>query len=159
MQRERKKLNQAGFSLVELIVVVLILGILSAGSVVGINFANNMNANGAAVTFASVLERARMQTISADGDVSVKLIQDGNKYFALILEDGAETERVKIGTQALTIKAYKGATGTTVGSSGCEFEFEKADGSFDSDYTSVEFIGRRTEVVKLVRLTGRSYLE
>ena len=155
MQRERKKLNQAGFSLVELIVVVLILGILSAGSVVGINFANNMNANGAAVTF----ERARMQTISADGDVSVKLIQDGNKYFALILEDGAETERVKIGTQALTIKAYKGATGTTVGSSGCEFEFEKADGSFDSDYTSVEFIGRRTEVVKLVRLTGRSYLE
>ena len=43
MRKGRRKLNQAGMSLVELIVVILILGILSVGTAVGINYAKQMD--------------------------------------------------------------------------------------------------------------------
>ena len=48
MWKGKKKLNDAGMSLVELIVVILIMGILSAGSAVGITYASRMNADSAA---------------------------------------------------------------------------------------------------------------
>lgn len=166
MRRGRQKLNQAGFSLVELIVVVLIMGILSGVSIVGINYVNSMNAHGAAGKLASFLERARIQTISAKGDIEVTLVQEGTKYYGRILEDGAELDKVEIGNTALTINAYTGAPGTPgapipVGTTGVTFSYDEANGSFADtcNYTLIEVIGKNTEQIRLIPSTGRSFLK
>lgn len=156
MRKGKKKLNQAGMSLVELVVVILIIGILSAGSGIGIAFFNRMNATSAAEKLASALERARLLTISADRTVELILDKEDTEYYAIVKEAGVETDRVKIGNTALDIKVEGIELTDTLEFT---FSYNKSNGAFNSAYTNVVIEGNQTKTVYLVRNTGRCYIE
>lgn len=159
MRKGKRKLNQAGMSLVELVVVILIIGILSATAGVGISFYNRMNATGAAEKLASALERARLLTISANRPVELVLDKEDNNYYAIVKEAGVETDRVRIGTSVLDIKV----NGSLVlnDTSSFTFAYDKSNGAFDSacPYYNVVIEGNQTKTVYLVNATGRCYIE
>lgn len=159
MRKGKKKLNQAGMSLVELVVVILIIGILSAGSGIGIAFFNRMNATSAAEKMASALERARMLTISADRTVELVLDKVDTEYYVIVKEAGAETDRVKIGNTALKITVDGIQLTDTSNESDFTFSYNKSNGAFSSTKTKVVIEGNQTKTVYLVNATGRCYIE
>lgn len=156
MRKGKRKLNQAGMSLVELVVVILIIGILSATAGVGISFFNRMNATSAAEKLASALERSRLLTISADRSVELVLEKEDTEYFAVVKEAGVETDRVKIGNTALVIKVNDIEVTDTLDFT---FSYNKSNGSFSSAYNKVVIEGNQTKTVYLVNATGRCYIE
>ena len=133
MRKGKRKLNHAGMSLVELVVVILIIGILSATAGVGISFYNRMNATSAAEKLASALECARVLTISADRSVKLVLDKVDTEYYAIVLENDVETDRVKVGNTALDIKVMNGASSYDLtDTSEFTFSYNKSNGSFNS---------------------------
>lgn len=183
MQRERRKLNQAGMSLVELIVVILILGILSAGTAVGINYASRMNSTSAAEKLVSLMERTRLYTISTEEasseedseedakKVSLVLSKEGDNYYGTLMYDTTEVDKVELGNKSLTIKVTKKVlngdgdevddTHTIVDGSGGSYviSYEKANGAFKEKYKQIEISGSETRYIQMVYTTGRSYLK
>ena len=159
MRKGKRKLNQAGMSLVELVVVILIIGILSATAGVGISFYNRMNATGAAEKLASALERARLLTISANRPVELVLDKEDNNYYAIVKEAGVETDRVRIGTTVLDIKVNDSLVLNDTSS--FTFAYDKSNGAFDSAclYYNIVIEGNQTKTVYLVNATGRCYIE
>ena len=160
MRKGKRKLNQAGMSLVELVVVILIIGILSAGSGIGIAFFNRMNATSAAEKLASALERVRLLTISADRTVELVLDKEDTEYYAIIKEAGVETDRVKIGNTALDITVNHDVSSYELtDTSTFTFSYKKENGAFNSLYTSVVIEGNQTKTVFMVNSTGRCFIE
>lgn len=160
MRKERKKRNQQGMTLIELVVVILIMGILSAASVAGIGYVNSMNATSAAEKVASLLNRTRVLSISAEGSVTLVLSQNGNSYYGKIMRGGTEEESVKLGTTNLDIKVLEGATLKPLDSVTCSISFKKENGAFDScPYSAIVVEGTKTKTVRLVQNTGRCYVE
>ena len=162
MQEGRKKLNQAGMSLLELVVVILIIGILAVGSGVGISYASQMNATSAAEKFTSLLERTRMHTISADDSVKLVLARDGDGYYGKIMKGATEVDNVRLGNNGLSITIKEtGQPDITVNTGASyEFTYKKSNGAFADTctYTSVVISGgSKTKVVQLVHATGRCY--
>ena len=107
MEISRRKWNNAGMSLVEIVVVVLIMGILSAGAVIGFTFIRNRDASSAAEALLTALNRAKIQTTASDGvnDITLRVVADGDGYSAKILKSGTVIDEVEIGDSALTIVA------------------------------------------------------
>ena len=164
MEKCRKKLNNAGMSLVEIIVVVLIMGILSAGVVVGFTFIRNRDASSAAEALLTALNRAKIQTTASDGvnDITLRVVADSDGYTAKILKSGTVIDEVEIGDSALTIVAKNddGSISQTVsGTNVCDITFQKSNGAFTSGYTKLIVTGSKTVTVHMVTSTGRSYIE
>lgn len=169
MQKGRRKLNQAGMTLVELIVVILILGILSAGAAVGINYASRMNATSAGEKLVSLLERTRVYTLSANGTVKLVLSHDGGTYYGTLMNGSTEVDKVALGNGNLTIKATKiivngeGAevqqTKNIKNDGAFEISYNKENGAFAEKYKQIEITGSETRYIQLVHTTGRSYLK
>lgn len=161
-QRSGKKRNNAGMSLIEVIVVVLIIGILSAGTVVGFSFIRSMDASSAAEEVYSLLERTRLNTIAAEtgANIRLELKREGNRYYGIIWQGDTELDKEELGGNGLTIKVTAaGGTVTTIADSGsCEFSFKKSNGAFQSTYQKIEITGTTTAVIYLVTATGRSYI-
>ncbi len=164
MQEGRKKLNQAGMSLVELIVVILIIGILAVGSAVGISFASQMNSTSAAEKLSSLLERTRMYTISADEPVKLVISKEDGHYYGIIMKGSTEVDKVSLGSDALTVTIKEeGEEDITVATGeSYEFSYKKSNGAFSDvcTYSSVVISGgSKTRTVQLVHETGRCYLK
>ena len=156
MRKGKRKLNQAGMSLVELVVVILIIGILSAGTGIGVTFVNRMNATSATEKLASALERTRVRTIASDKEVKLVLEKDGNDYYGRFLEGGVEIDTIRIGNSALTIKVDGSVLNDA---SSYEFSYKKSNGAFQSTYTKIVVEGSKTKTVYMVNATGRCYIE
>lgn len=160
MWKGRRKLNQAGMSLVELVVVILIIGILSVGSGVGMAYVSRMNATGAAEKLVSMLDKTRVMTLSSGGTVALELVCEDDTYYAKLMQNGVEAEKLKLGNAALTI-TVKNAAGveTPIGPGSCTFSYNKSNGAFAAGctYTSIEIEGSQTKVIQLVTATGRCY--
>lgn len=75
----RRSLNDSGFTLVELIVVILIVGIISAGSIFSISVVYNANSKRAAKNLTAIMSETRQQAMAMD--------DDGNYFFTRIYGD------------------------------------------------------------------------
>ncbi len=162
MQKGRRKLNQAGMTLIELIVVILILGILSTGAAIGINYASQMNSTSAAEKLVSLLERTRVYTISANGTVKLELVKEGNTYYGKLMNDATEVDKVALGSGNLSMKVTDSAGDVVIGSgTSVEIAYKKENGAFEDSctYDSVVIGGSKTKTIQLVHTTGRSYLK
>lgn len=166
MEKSRKKQNNSGMSLVEIIVVVLILGILSAGAVVGFSFIRSMDASSAAETIVSLLNRTKVETLaSKEGDnVRLQVMKEDNTFYGRILKGSGSTEteldKVKIGGNGISIVAKYGASSLTIDDShSCIIQYNKSNGAFSSTYTRFEVTGAKTSNVYMVTGTGRCYME
>lgn len=111
-----KKLNDRGFTLVELIVVVAILGILSGVMSYSVNQIFSSQARKFADEYDALLTQCRVSTLSgAAAPTYVMLCQDsGGTYYGVLYEGGTEVSRKKLGGDNLSCTfTYGSGTGTT----------------------------------------------
>lgn len=160
-----KKNNNGGFSLVELIVVVMISAILVGGAVVSAVVIHDANVSAATDELVSILKTARSESLARESDsVWLKLVKDSDSYYAYVYygdksdEDDAEIlSEQKLGSDALTftIKQKSGSKIIIDDSSPAVFDFKKSNGALKEDYTKIEVEGNKTEVITVIRETGR----
>lgn len=111
-----KKLNNRGFTLVELIVVIAILGILSGVMSYSVNQIFSSRARKFADEYDALLTQCRVSTLSgAKAPVYVKLYQDTNgDFYGALYEGGSEVSSKKLGGNSLSCTfTYGSGTGTT----------------------------------------------
>ena len=162
-KKNRKKHNNAGMSLVEIVVVVLIIGILSAGAVIGFSFINSRDASSAAENIMSTLERTKLDTLASKNSETVllKLCKEDNHYYGIVMKDSTELDKIELAKNGVTITVKDTSGGQTVisDSTSYELKYNKSNGSFESAANEIVVSGANTVTVRLVTLTGRSYME
>lgn len=157
-----KKQNNAGFSLVELIVTILIMSILIAGVVVSVVSMHRADAEKEATKIANVLEKARIQVLSRSEDTYVRLYADANGKYIALVQGGVPTV-IKLDDKVTV--AYKtdiGVETTLTGSGEVNIYFSKSSGAFKNTGYLVEYIKVTADkdlYVCLVADTGRCYID
>lgn len=165
------KSNNRGFSLVELIVVVLITAVLAGGIAVSVSVIHDADVSAASKKLVSMLTAARSYTTSKSRDtIWLELSKEsGGGYYAQIYQGNKSTpaaaevlSKEKIGGSSLTLKIKElKADGTaceinvTDGNS-VKFNFIKASGALTENYTDITVTnGSKTENIIVIKETGR----
>ncbi len=178
MQKQREKLNNCGFTLVEMIVVILIVGIISAGAIISLSTINRAKANGCTEKLVKLLDQTRMDSMSrVDGAVELVISKEGNTYYGtLYVSDGTEKDKVELGDGGLTIEFWRDGDGGTTGAlvrrigEGTPFtvKFKKGNGglSFDTGdspkalpFDRIVITGSNTRTIRVYEETGRYRLQ
>ncbi|MGP1441495.1 MAG: prepilin-type N-terminal cleavage/methylation domain-containing protein [Anaerovoracaceae bacterium] len=166
----QRKLNNKGFTLIEMIVVVLIISIVAAVVVPGVASLLSSGVTKAASELNSICMRTRVFTMSApEGSVFLKIYMENEKYYAAIFKieeaDNSKSdnyqsieEPVFLGNDNLEIFELGGNKIT--GSNPLYVQFEKGSGAFKSRCRGVKISGRGRDVkLHFVQDTGRTYME
>lgn len=157
--------GNAGMTLIELVVVVLIMGTISISAFAGLTQINRMDASGAAGKITSALALARMKTLSSEAEIFLVLKYDNSKgvYCAELRKvNGTGSELLddyEIGPKSLSIKVYTGASVKSLTTDTVEIRFRKSNASFASDYDKIVVSGLKTKTIVMVKETGRVYEE
>ncbi|MBQ8318554.1 MAG: prepilin-type N-terminal cleavage/methylation domain-containing protein [Lachnospiraceae bacterium] len=95
MKRRMKKLNNDGYSLVEMIIVIAIIAVMTAAAVITVNTIQTAKAKEASMSFESAVKDLHSTTkgkaYDFDGDGDVNDVDDQNLSFGLrIYDDGSK---------------------------------------------------------------------
>jgi prepilin-type N-terminal cleavage/methylation domain-containing protein len=168
MKMTNKPDGNKGFSLIEVIVVVLILGIVSTIAVLSVSYAYSSSANHCAKRLAYLLDYTRMQSMGmVDGTVCLRLeVKGDGSINAISIKDEGGVETVldteEIGNSNLTIY-YTDSVGEKklLANHSIDFKYSKNSGAFNASttpYSSIRVEGSKTAILVLVRETGRNYI-
>ena len=165
------KINNKGFSLVELIVVVLIMSIIVTGAVLSLSVVYNADAERAARNLCAVFESARNKAmaLNSDGsisgsevDITVRIEQDDNEDYYIRVYDKASggnvLEEKKLANYKVSI--YAGTKNTDkdtlkCGESGTEDCLEVKNGGSHLDYS----FKKSTGGINVAGVSGTNYLD
>lgn len=159
-----KKQNNAGFSLVELIVTILIMSILAAGVVVSVVAMHRADSDKEANKIAMMLEKGRVQALSKADGVYVRLYADSNGNHISVVESGKITT-VDLDAKATIAYMKQGGVETTLAlGDEVKIYFSKSSGAFNASAEGylVEYIKVTADkdlYVCLVADTGRCYID
>lgn len=163
--------DNRGFSLVELIVVILIMAIMAGGAVMSAVVIHDADVSAAADELVAMLTSTRKTSIAReDGTVRLVLTMEDDKYYACMYYDDdndSSTDEVVLDKQKLGGKSIKITVSGIVGaadkvvtaSNPVEFHFKKANGSLNEAYTKIKIEGSKTEEITVIKETGRCIME
>lgn len=165
MKENRKK----GFSMMELIVVIAIIGLFTALATIGFGYLKAGNVKSTAKTIDSTLNKLKLDTMSKEEKPYMYLWQSGNDYY-MYCTTGAfskDSDTVKKNAQRIGNANVKiTVDGSVLGSSPKTIAFKKGSGAFadSSDIKSTikveEKDGTGTSyVINLVKDTGKHYIK
>ena len=163
------KRNNRGFSLVELIVVVAILGACVGLITASISTVSSSQARKCAASLDAALSRCRVAAMSRAGTVSMTVSVDGDgvvtvKQLEKNGETVTETASDAVGSSrcAVSYQVKGEAAATALDAAGFTLSFDRDTGAFDFTGTPITSItvsgGGRTYVITLDALTGAHQL-
>lgn len=160
--------NQA-FTLIEVLVTVIIIGIVSGISLLGFHYMNNINAFKCAKQLSVILDKTRMESMGMVKDsIFLRVVKDDNSYYSITYRTVTEGEitteieldKVKLGSDALTICYIKdGMEEVVTKGQPLTIQFTKDSGSIKGEISEIKIVGRKTSKILLVKETGRNYLK
>jgi len=171
-ERFPQRNKNAGFSLIELIVTVIIMAVLAGSAMIGMSQILKTNVTTSADKVVAALDQARYENLYVEGSISVKLIYENEQYYVVTFlkkESGTDTvteerRREEIGDDKISIFAVT-AGGTTVDirSAPVTIAFYKSSGALKAAgemYSTIriENASRQAEIA-LVEHTGRCFLD
>lgn len=171
-ERSRKWNTDAGFSLIELIVVVIIMGVLAGTSIIGISQVLRTNVSTAVGKLAAAYDRAHYDNFYLEGDVILKLEYVDGRYYAAVIQNievngipkQRELSREEIADNRVTVTAVtSGGTETDIALFPVTIAFYKSSGAMkftENIYSGIRLqnAARKAELV-LVEHTGRCFTD
>jgi len=173
MEKRHRQMNtNAGFSLIELIVAVVIISVLAGSSFLGVSQILRTNVTYCAEKIVAAFDQARYENLYLEGNVTLQLMYEDEKYYAVVLlkkKNGETTvteerRREIVGDGKVEIFATTaGGTNVNVAAQPVVIAFKKSSGALeaaDEIYKSilVENASKRAEIT-LVEHTGRCFLD
>ena len=152
----KKKSNNKGFSLVELIVVFAILGVLAAVGGYSLTAISAANAKECAKEIEAGLVSTRTQSYSSDKGDTVATVEFYKKADGIYMKKSFESEEKKIGGSKVVVKyKLKNAEPDSLGSEAIVFSFNRSSGAFRELKQNGAGIGICEKI--LVTSGGRTY--
>lgn len=171
----KEKKNNAGYTLVELIVVIAIMSILAGGSALGLSLAFSKDASRCATKLNDAIYETRMNSMSKVGKYKLEVKDSGDVNVAIIsctdvtpavpdkqiLLDDTDTSKKTVVTAKFVTESDPSGQPVSLPIS---IEFDKAKGKAKIDGISDEGVlifdiidshGSRTSKVQLVTTTGK----
>jgi prepilin-type N-terminal cleavage/methylation domain-containing protein len=175
--------NNRGFTLIELIVVMVIMGIVAVGSVTSYHILDSRSSKNATERIQSVLDYVQMENMTKKNTYSMRIAKDsasGNYKLSVIRRMSVSMEQIEmeeileLKNGELTFQISGDATQYLVSSlpvigrqvmESIEISFRKDTGGLN-EYTPGNMITRigitssgRTHYIRLVATTGKHFIE
>ena len=171
-ERFRQLNKNAGFSLIELIVTVVIMAILAGSSILGVSQILRTNVTTSAEKVVAAFDQARYENLYLDGTVCIQLIYENEHYYVLTLLEQEvagipeiqERQREELGDSKIRVLATAdGGVTVDVSTTPVTIAFHKSGGTLravDRMYRTIriENASKKAEIA-LVEHTGRCFLE
>lgn len=164
------KKHSKGFSMIELIIVVAIIGIFTGLVSIGFGYIQSGNLRSAAQTINSNLSKLKYDAMSKENKQYMYIYQTGNGYYFLCSDQEESSLSFTSGVGQQICNSSCSITvdgGTPIGTTPKRIAYKKGSGGFDTskstitqDITIKKSDGTGTGyVVKLVTETGKHYVE
>jgi prepilin-type N-terminal cleavage/methylation domain-containing protein len=166
VQKQMK--NNNGFTLIELIIVILIMSLFAIGTITGYRLLFNGNAKQASKEIINTLDLVQMENMTKNSVYSMTITQNSEREFYLnIICDGTtiSSEALKLQNGNVTYETSDDETITITGSDKLEIIFRKDTGGVKEN-SSNQIITRigvkgsgKTEFIRLITATGKHFIE
>ncbi len=161
----KKQKDKEGFSLVELIIVIAVMGILVGAAAYSFGYMKLADAKGLANGINSGLSELKSESMAKNKPVYMHLYEQDGSYILYYSEDSScdtSKEGKNLGSSTMSVKM----DGTELGSGGTKsFHIRKKDGAFeavdgDEPPSEIEVSSDSyTYKIVLVKETGRHYID
>lgn len=153
-------MDDKGFSLVELIIVIAVASILVGGTFYGVNYIESANAKKCANSINSGISYAKSQTMSKAKPIHMFLYGYSGGYYIKYSED----DTIALDTDAKEITANRVTIvfddGTILGDGVIKkISFNRKDGSVAEGPKTISLDGSGSYAITLVHSTGKHFIE
>ena len=130
-----KKNRHKGFSMVELIIVIAIMGICSSLATIGFGYLQSGNVKSAARNIDATLTKLRLDTMKQTNQPTMYIYKKGSDYYMYCTantfnRDSAAGQRIGNSNVSITAKKGSGAEETLGTSNSFQIAFDKGKGNF-----------------------------
>lgn len=166
------KKNNKGFSMIELVITIAIMGILTGSFVAAAGYLKYANAKAGAKKINAELSELRIDTMSKMQTPYLYLYKiDSNTYMKVVSGDDSatvggtlDTNTTRVGNVKINVFYTDSSGEHQLGTSGSQImiEMDKSTGAFKSGYSSIRVAssdGKRSYTIKLVKTTGKHYIQ
>ena len=165
--------KNSGYTLIELVTVILIMGVLVAGASVSLKGMENADVDGAANKLVSILTQARSQSVTkAGGTIWFEIKCDGTGNLSAHIYQGdmtnpsaaTELDKISLCNKKISLVTKKETPSGSIqqqlnpGNS-VKFQFLKPSGELTEKYTDITLKGSKDVNIIVIYETGRCIIE
>ena len=150
------KLNNQGFSLLELLIVIAIIAVFSVTTIFGISAISKGNAKKMNKNLYSSLSQLKTSTMSKTGKWQIVIKKQDNDLLISVMRDSKEKETYKCSASRVNL-VYNDGTDHSIKDDELVIEFSRDDGSVKSITYGGTDISDKQHGKFIVTAAGRSY--